>query len=150
MISTKQNDARIVRRPGIVMACTAAVVLVCAMAAWSQTFYEASGKTAVFTLAPGAKVGPDAIRDRAVSRPGTGRALTMASGKGFIVVTLSSLRSGLGDIALYDIAGRQAYRQHGLTSASLRLDTRRFAPGMYTVVVRIDGQNYSRRFALSR
>jgi hypothetical protein len=37
------------------IALAAAVVAGCAVASWSQLYYESSGQTAVFTLAPGAK-----------------------------------------------------------------------------------------------
>jgi len=132
------------------MACAFGVMLIGAAAGWGQAYYSASGSTAVFTLSPGAKSGPDAIRRDLAVHSGIGSPVTIASVKGFLFVSSSSQRHGLGDIALYNIAGKQVFRQHWLGAASFRCDTRRFAPGMYTVVVRVDGQNYSRRFAVSR
>jgi len=131
------------------MACAFGVMLIGAAAGWGQAYYSASGTTAVFTLTPGAKTGPAAIRQNLV-RSEIGNPVAIASVKGYLVVSSSSQRHGLGDIALYNIAGKQVFRQHWLGAASFRCDTRRFAPGMYTVVVRVDGQNYSRRFAVSR
>jgi hypothetical protein len=150
MISMERDVARNVRRPVIKMACAAAVVLGCAATGWTQTSFQSSGQTAVFTLTPGAKAGPEAVLHGVVVRPAKGNSVTIGLVKGGIVVTFPTLRHGLGDITIYDMSGRQAFRQHGFAGASLRLDARRFAPGMYNVIVRIDGQKYSRRIAVSR
>jgi hypothetical protein len=66
-----------------------------------------------------------------------------------IVVTFPALHRGSADIALYNIAGRQIYRQRGFTGTSLRLETRTFALGIYTFLIRANGQNYSRRVAVN-
>jgi hypothetical protein len=132
------------------MALSAAIALGYGAACWSQTSYDASGQTAVFTLTAGAKSGPASIRSGSVSRTGKGNSVTVASMRGFIVVSLPSQLRFPSDIAMYDIAGKQLYRQRGFNGASFRLDTRLLAPGIYTVIVRIDGQNFSRRFAVSR
>lgn len=150
MISAKRDDARTVRRSAVVRACAGAVLLGCAMAGWGQQYYEASGQTAVFTLTPGAKSGPSSIRGRVVSRMGPQTGMRIAMVKGGFVVTLLSQRHGQSDITMYDMAGKQVYRQRGFSGSSLRFDAHRFAPGIYNLLVRIDGQNYSRRFAVSR
>ena len=150
MIRTKREAACIGRRRTTTMACAVAVVLGCTVPGWSQTNFQSSGQTAVFTLTPGAKAGPEAVLRGVAARASKANGVTIAVVKGGIVVTLPSLRHGLGDITLYDMTGRQAYRQRGFAGASLRMDARRFAPGMYNVIVRIDGQKYSRRIAVSR
>jgi hypothetical protein len=150
MISTKRSELKNDLRSAAITACAGFVLLGYAAAAWSQAFYEASGQTAVFTLTPGAKSGPSSIRGRVVSHTGPQNGIRIAMVKGGIVLTLPSLRQGRSDITIYNMAGRQVYRQRGFSGASLRFDARRFAPGMYNVLVRIDGQNYSRRFAVSR
>jgi hypothetical protein len=146
MHSTKRNDVRIVRQA----ACAGALLLLCAAAGWGQTNYEASGQTAVFTLTPGAKIGPNAIRGNPVLRTAPLRGIDIAVVQGGIVITLSSLLRGHADIAIYNLTGRQVYRQHGMNGLTLRVDTRRFTPGIYHARVRIDGQDFSRRFAVSR
>lgn len=150
MVLSIRDEVRTVFRSAAVVACAGAILLGGAVAGWGQAFYEASGQTAVFTLTPGAKSGPAAIRGRAVSRSGKGSAIRIVAVKGGMVVTLLSPRRGQSDISIYEMTGRQVYRQRGLSGSSLRLDTRRYAPGMYNLLVRIDGQNYSRRFAVSR
>jgi hypothetical protein len=70
--------------------------------------------------------------------------------RGGIVITLPAKQQGSADIALYNLAGRQIYRQRGYCGASLRLETQAFAAGIYTAIVRVDGNIYSRRFAVSR
>ena len=150
MISIKKDDSGSFLGSTFVRACAGVALLGFAMAGWGQQYYEASGQTAVFTLTPGAKSGPASIRGKAVLYSGTQSGIRIAIVKGGIVVTLLSQRHGQSDVAIYNVAGRQVYRQCGLSGASLRFDTRRFAPGMYNVLVRIDGQNYSRRFAVSR
>jgi hypothetical protein len=144
----KRSDRRTVRS-GVISACAGAALCFCVSSGWSQTSYEASGQTVVFTLTPGAKASPLAVIGGSGSRFGK-NAVSITSARGFIVVSLSSQPHGPSDISIYDMAGRQAYRQRGFSGGSLRLETRRFAPGMYNILVRIDGRNYSRRFAVSR
>jgi hypothetical protein len=122
-----------------------AVFVGCAAACWSQTFYEASGQTKVFTLTPGAKSGPASIRDNFFPHAKMIGGIRVTASRGGISIVLPSLRHGAADIALYNIAGRQIYRLQGYDGASLRLETRTFAPGVYSLIVRIDGQSYSRR-----
>jgi hypothetical protein len=150
MSSKKKESARIVRRPLITMACAAAAMLVFAVQGWGQSTFQASGRSAVFTLAPGATAGPDAVQRGIVSQQGKRSGVTIAFVKNGILVALPSLRRGPADIAVYDMTGRLAFRLRGFSGASLRLDPRRFAPGMYNVIVRMDGQKYSRRIAVSR
>jgi hypothetical protein len=121
-----------------------------AVAGWSQAYYEASGQTAVFTLTAGAKSGPAAIRGGSVLRTGKNSGISVTTTRGGILVTLPTLRSGTTDIALYDVAGRQIYRQHGYSGASLRIETQNFASGMYTARIQVDGLNYSRRLMANR
>jgi TRAP-type uncharacterized transport system substrate-binding protein len=133
------------------IALAALAILTCAVAGWSQAYYEASGQTRVFTLAAGAKSGPVAIRGGSVMRTGKDSGINFAVTRGGIVVTLSAAnQQGSADIALYDLTGRQIYRQHGYCGTSLRLETKAFSAGVYTALVRVDGKNYSRRFAVSR
>jgi hypothetical protein len=142
---TKGDGFSILRRAWAVITTTGAAVLICSVAGWSQTYFEASGQTAVFKLAAGEKSNA-AIRDVARLRPGS--ALHMATVKGGILITLS--QRGFYDIAIYDMAGRQAYAAHRFNAQAVRIDTRAFAPGIYNALFRINGQNYSRRFAVSR
>ena len=129
---------------------TAAVILGCAVACWSQAYYEASGQTQVFTLAAGAKSGPAAIRGGSVMGTVKNSGVNLAVTRSGILITLPSMQRGSADVALYDLTGRQIYRQRGYCGTSLRLQTQAFASGIYTALVRVDGKNYSRRFAVSR
>ena len=126
------------------------VILGCVVACWSQAYYEASGQTQVFTLTAGAKSGPVAIRKGSLMRTEKNSGINLAVTRGGIVITLPSLRRGSADISLYDLAGRQIFRQRGYWGASLRLATQTFPAGIYTAIVRVDGKNYSRRLAMSR
>lgn len=126
------------------------LVLFGSMKILSQTYYEASGQTATFTLTAGAKSGFSAIHSSSPMRTGMNNAVTVASTKGAIVITLTVLPRGSVDIALYNIVGRQMYRHSGLNGTSLRIDTQSFAPGIYVALVRIEGQSYPRRFVVNR
>jgi hypothetical protein len=126
------------------------IIALIAVAVWGQQYYEVSGKTQVFTLTPGAKSGPTAIRGGSVMSPGKNSSINLTVARVGIVIMLPAKQQGSVDIALYDIAGRQIYRQHGYCGTSLRLETKAFAAGIYTALVRVDGKNYSRRFAVSR
>lgn len=127
-----------------------AAILTFTLACWSQTCYEAIGQTVAFTLKAGAKSGPAAIREISVMRDRINSGIKVTTSRDGILVTLPSLQRGIADIAVYDVAGRQIYRQRGFSGASLRLETRTFAAGIYTALVQVDGQNYLRRFAVSR
>jgi hypothetical protein len=112
--------------------------------------YDASGQTAVFTLTPGAKSGPSAIRSGASLHSAVANSIRIAAGKNLIGITLSFARRSPVDVAIYDVAGKRAFRQRGFNGTFLRLNAHLFAPGLYSVVVRKDGQNYSRYFTVSR
>jgi len=122
-------------------------ILGCVAAGWSQAYYEVSNQTKVFTLAAGAKVGSVAIRSGAVV--GINSGISVTTTRSGIMVTLPSLQRGSADIALYDIQGRQMFRQQGFGGAVLRLETRRFAPGIYSMQIRANGRSYSRMVAVS-
>jgi hypothetical protein len=127
------------------IALTLTAIIGCAVACWSQAYYEASGQTQVFTLTPGAKSGPASIRNGSFLHAKMNGGIRVTATRGGISIILPAQRHGSADIALYNIAGRQIYRQHGYNGASLRLETRTFAPGVYSLIVRLDGQSYSRR-----
>lgn len=126
-----------------------AMLFVCAATGWSQPYYEASGQTQVFTLAAGAKVGPSAIKGGRMNRFVMNTGISVVTSRGSIVVTLPALQRGSADIAVYDIKGRQGFRQSGFHGASLRLETKLFAPGVYSLLVRVDGQSFARRVAVN-
>jgi hypothetical protein len=144
---TNAHFSRRITMRRIVM--TMAAIIGCAMACWSQAYYEASGQTQVFTLTPGAKSGPASIRSGSFLHAKMISGIRVSATGGGIAITLPALRHGSADIALYNIAGRQMYRQRGYNGASLRLETRTFAPGVYSLIVRIDGQSYSRRITVT-
>ena len=132
------------------IALVVAAVIGCTVSGWSQSYYEASGRTAVFTLTAGAKSGSVAIRSgSAVTQVRSNIGVTVKTASSRIVVSLPALQSSSADIAIYTVAGKQIYRQRGYRGASLSLDSRQFAQGMYSVVVRVEGKSYSRRFAIT-
>ena len=131
------------------LAIAVAVILGCAVAGWSQAYYEASGQTQVFTLTAGAKSGPAAIRGGSVMRTGKKSGINITVTRGGIVIRLPAMHQGSVDISLYDITGRQVYRQCGTIGISLRLETQTFAPGIYNVLVHVNGQNFTRRVVLN-
>jgi hypothetical protein len=116
----------------------------------APSYYDASGQTAAFTLTPGAKSGSSAIRREVGLHSGAVNSIRIAAGKNLIGITLSFARRSPVDVAIYNVAGKRAFRQRGFNGSFLRLDARLFAPGLYSVVVRKDGQNYSRYFTVSR
>jgi hypothetical protein len=70
--------------------------------------------------------------------------------RGGMVVALPAMaQRGVADIALYDIKGRQLYHRFGFTGTLLRLETKAFAPGVYNMLVRVEGKIFSRAIALS-
>ena len=127
---------------------TIATMLGGAAAGWSQAYYEASGQTQAFTLAAGAKAGPSAIKRGSDVRSGPHYGLRVIFSRGGIVVTLPGMHRGSADIALYNIKGRQVYRQIK-NGPSLRLETPLLAPGIYNMLIRFDGLIYSHRIAVS-
>lgn len=128
----------------------AAAIVTCAVACRSQTCYEAIGQTTAFTLKAGAKSGPAAIRGIFAMRDRINSGISVTTTRDGILVTLPSLQRGIAEMAVYDVAGRLIFRQRGFSGTSLRLETRTFAPGIYTMRVQVDGQSYLRRFAVSR
>ena len=132
---------------GIVL--VSAILMACAITGWGQAYYESSGQTQVFTLAAGAKIGPSAIKSTPALRTGINNGISVGTSRGSIVVALPALHRGVADIALYDIKGRQIYRQSGFLGTSLRLETKAIAPGVYSMLVRVDGKSYTRRVAVN-
>ena len=130
-------------------AITGAVILGFALACWSQAYYEASGQTAVFALTAGAKAGPAAIKGGSGMHAALNNGIKVTMSRGSIVVIMPVVHQRNADIALYDVKGRQAYRYQGYNGTSLRFDTKILAPGVYSLLVRADGQSYSRRVAVS-
>ncbi len=127
-----------------------AILFSCAAVGWCQAYYEASGQTQVFTLAAGAKVGPSAIKGSPVLRAGMNNGISVVISKGSIVVALPTMvHRGIADIALYDIKGRRIYHKIGYTGTSLRLERKAYAPGVYSMLVRVEGKSFSRAIALS-
>jgi hypothetical protein len=116
----------------------------------SATYYDASSRTAVFALTPGAKIGPSAIRNNAMQRSVTANPVRLTTAKNLVSIALSFARRSPVDITVYDVAGKRAFRQRGFSGSFLRIDTHLFAPGLYSVIVRYSGQNYSRNFTVSR
>jgi hypothetical protein len=137
-------------RKVIVTAIAGAITLMGASGSFGQEFYEASGQTSIFKLAPGEKSTTSAIRNNASMKSTMENGITIAAMKGSIVVTILSERHGSADISIYDMAGRQLYRQNGLEGRVLRLDSRKFAPGIYNARIRINGRYYSHRFVANR
>jgi hypothetical protein len=127
---------------------TSATVLCCIITGWSQAYYEASGQTTVFTLAAGAKAGPSAIKGSPVVRTALNREMKVTTSRGGIMVALPALQ-GHADITLCDIKGRQICRQQGLSGTTVRLENRTLAAGVYSIIVRANGQRYTRRVAVS-
>lgn len=148
MFEKKQNAGKRGPVSSTIMAC--AVLLGLNVTGFGATDYEASGQTAVFTFAPGAKSGPSAIRSGAGQHSAVANSIQIAAGKNLIGITLSFARRSPVDVAIYNVAGKRAFRQRGFNGTFLRLNARLFAPGLYSVVVRKDGQNYSRYFTVSR
>lgn len=115
---------------------------------WSQAYYEASGQTAVFTLTAGAKAGPTAIKRSPEVHAALSSDIKVTMSRGGIVVIMPVAHQRSANIALYDIRGRQVYRQQGYNGTSLQLETKAFAPGIYNLLIRADGQSYTRRVAV--
>lgn len=125
-----------------------AIIFGFAVASRSQAYYEASGQTAVFTLAAGAKAGPSVIKGSFVVRTALNGEMKVTTYRGGIMIALPAIQ-GHADITLYDIIGRQIYRQQGFSGTMIRLETRTLAAGVYSILVRSNGQSYTRRVAIS-
>jgi hypothetical protein len=150
MTIVKRNSGGcILRRYAVLAASAVTIVLLIVAAGFCQSYYEASGQSAVFTLAAGAKSGPAAVRDQRLNRP-MESGIGIVPAKGGLLVTVPLSQRGRTDVAVYTMAGRQMYRRHGLFESGLRIDTRQFGAGIYTVCVHAGGLNFSRRFAIDR
>lgn len=125
------------------------MVLCFAIIGWSQAYYEASGQTAVFMLTAGAKAGPSAIKSSPVVRTALNKGMKVSTSRGGIMIALPAFQ-GHADIALYDIKGRQIYRQQGLSGTPIRLETLTLASGVYSIIIRANGLNYTRRVTVNR
>ena len=126
-----------------------AIIIACTVAGWSQAYYESSGQTQVFKLAAGAKVGSAAIKDVAANHLAMNNGISVLATRGSIVVTMPALQRGVADVELYDIKGRQIYRQRGINSTVVRFETKSFASGIYSVLIRGNGQIFSRMIVLN-
>jgi hypothetical protein len=132
------------------IAIIGAIIFGFVVSGWSQAYYEASGQTAVFTLAAGVKSGPAAIKGGFVARAtGLNDGISVTTSRGGIVVVLPVIQGGSADIALYNIMGRQIYLQQEYNGTLLRLGTKAFVPGVYSILVHIDGKSYTRLVAVS-
>lgn len=147
MSTTKQNKTCFCRFCSMLMASVA--ILCLSNACFGASFYESSGQTSVFTFAAGSKSGPLAIRNGRVTQFLNANPITISSVKRN-VISFSLQLKGSCEIALYDISGRLAFLRRGFDGTSLSLDTRIFGSGLYTVVVRQNGQSFSRRITISR
>lgn len=129
----------------------ALALITLAVSGWSQSYFEASNRTSVFTLTAGAKALPSAVKESRAFHSIQAAAPRIQPMNGHVLITLpigSFNRAGT-DIALFDIKGRQVYRQNSMQGTSLRIETRSFAPGVYSMLLRIDGKSYSRLVPIS-
>ena len=127
----------------------AGAVVFCAAMVWSQAYYEASGQTVAFNLAAGAKSGPAAIR-LSFAAPGSAfREIKITqSGSGIISVTVG-VTGMAATVAVFDVRGSQVIRSAKIAGGVARIDTQRFAPGMYCVVATTGGRTISRTILVS-
>lgn len=132
------------------IAIIGAIIFGFVVSGWSQAYYEASGQTAVFTLVAGAKSGPAAIGKGPDMQAVLNGGIKVTMSRGIIVVVIPVAYQKNANIALYDIRGRQVCRQQGYNGTSLQIETKAFAPGVYSMLVRVDGKSYSRRVAVNR
>lgn len=132
------------------IAVTVIVIMACAISGWSQAYYEASGQTDIFTLAPGAKTGHSGTQAAQTLHRVTVSNISITVARSGIIVALpSQLPRGSADISVSNVAGRQIYRQHGFSGRTLRFENGVFKPGIYAIRVCVDGQKYVRRFAIT-
>ena len=132
------------------IASITAVMLCCVASGRGQSYYEASGQTSVFTLAAGAHSGWAAIRGKAPANHEIQNVIRIAAAQSGIFITVSLQKGASADIALYNVAGRLAYRQRGFQGSILHLDSRILAPGVYNAVVRVGEKTCSHRLLISR
>ncbi|MDD5673609.1 MAG: SUMF1/EgtB/PvdO family nonheme iron enzyme [Chitinivibrionales bacterium] len=91
-----------------------------------------------------------AIIPQSVSKTAALQDLKITMSRSAIIMTLPASRSGQADIAIYNVSGRQVYKQQRISGASFRLDVRPLAAGMYNAVVKVDHQQFSRRFVVAK
>lgn len=120
----------------------------------AQEYYEASGQTPAFTLAPGNTSGiidtSDTSSARMVQRFES-REFSISAARGSVTITLPfENQQGTADITFYNIAGRQVYHRAGYRDASFSLPTTRFAQGIYFARVLVNGNSYSHRFVVTQ
>lgn len=125
-------------------------ILICSFAGWSQTCYQATGQTAAVTLSPGSKKIPAAIHQTTPFHAGINRGAAVMSTRGEFLFSLPAIHGGVFDIFVYNVEGRLLFRQRAFNGAALQLDTRTFSAGIYTAYVQVGGQNFLRRFIVSR
>jgi hypothetical protein len=116
----------------------------------SQSYYESSGQTAIFTLKAGAKSGPLSTQSSSGSHYFSTRALSIANVNNNIVILLPSLLRGYADISLCDISGRQIFRKSAFGNMPVYFNKNTLMPGIYNVSVYVDGKALSRRFLISK
>lgn len=124
-------------------------IVACAITAgWCQAFYEASGKTAVFSLKAGAKAGSTEIHNAAQTRSSAKTNVRIVTvGDGVLVVL--PIADGTADLALYDMRGRLLYHKREVQTARLFLETKTLAMGLYTAIVCLDGKKYIGRIVIA-
>ena len=129
---------------------SAAVVLGLSATAFSQSYYEASGQTAVFTLKAGARTNPVvAVKSKASTIKPAMSALSVAVNKTTITLVLGSGAIKTADLAFYDVAGKLVYRQSA-SSSVVHIDVKKFGSGVFAAVVKVDGVMMTKRFAVGR
>ncbi|MCU0608198.1 MAG: T9SS type A sorting domain-containing protein [Chitinispirillaceae bacterium] len=126
-------------------------VVCCAGAIPAQQYFEASGQTKVGEFKPGVKIGPTAVhRSAPGSRATLERALTVSRGKNSVAVSFANKRAGAASIVVYDIRGKLLMVQHGSALESFRIDTDRFAAGIYHIEAFANGNRSSSNFMITR
>lgn len=146
MISIRKT---VFHQPTLIKICSIVILLGIAATSSSQNYFEASGQTKVFTLAAGAKSGPDAVRNTPAPRLAGAHQAAIALSRNSIIFTQPFQSGGLADVAVYNVAGRLVFRQTGI-AGRLFLDTRRFAPGIYQARLTSAGHDITRRFVTAR
>jgi hypothetical protein len=126
-----------------------AVILAYAVASWSQTRYEASGQTQVFTLTAGVKIGPTAI-NRSISRMEKNNGINFEATMNRIVIMFSPIQPRRINIEIYNLSGHQIFQRRGYFGSSVCVETKAIATGIYTAIVCVDGKIFSHRFAVVR
>jgi hypothetical protein len=127
-----------------------AIVFSLSTAGMGQAYYEASGKTQVFTLAAGIKAGPSGIKDaHTINHSVMNTSISVITTKSAISISLLAIQSGYASITLYNIAGRQICSQRGYSGTVSRLKTQSIAPGIYNMIIRVNGRSFVHRIAVN-